>query len=190
MIKQEELLLSDVSKELSQMLECRFGYRNEGYGGSGEHNAFEVIKFEMCELGNEDIVDFFKENYGLKVPVESFSKAWNDGDLEEEDVDKIIEDMKSILKEKFGHTELFVVWLTTLEGVKSNYLDFYEEDDEESEEDGDCEEDEKYEDGEYVNKYFFSDGLVMPISDLGDQGTLFVMAEHPDRLSFEELCIK
>jgi hypothetical protein len=169
MLKQKDLLLSVVSEELDQILKDRFGYRNEGYGGSGEHNAFEVIKFEMCELANEDIVDFFKENYGLEVPFESYSDAWNNGELEDEDVDKIIDDMKAILEKKFGHTELFALWLTTLNGVKEHYTD---------------------EDLEYVNKYFFSDGLVIPISDLGDQGTLFIMAVNPDHLKFEEVAIQ
>ena len=33
-----------------------FGYRTELFSGSGKRNVFEVVKFEIFELGNLDIL--------------------------------------------------------------------------------------------------------------------------------------
>lgn len=148
----------EFSQELKQILNTKIGYRNEGYSGSGETDVRDVIKFEMYELGNEDILDFFKENYGLSVSCEDYQEALEAGQISEEEVDEIIDQMMLILHEKFGHKDLSCLWLTTLEGVKSNYL---------------CGE-------EYVSQYCLEGITIVPISDLGDQGILLVMDKHPD----------
>jgi hypothetical protein len=158
------------SKELTQMLSEKVGFRNEAFRGSGERIARDVIKFEMYDLGNEDIVEFFREHYGFSIPYESYQKALENEEITEAEVDQIIDQMFMILKEKFGHTNLYCLWLTSLEGVKENYMN-----------EEDMEEDEIV-----ITKYYLPDKVV-PISDLEDEGALFVMEIHPDMLETEDV---
>ena len=140
-------------------------YRNECYG-SGIIDIFKIIKFEIMELHNSDILDFFVNNYGLKVDIEDYYTEIENENISEKDINELIENMKEILVNIFGHSNLFGLWLTTFEGVKKNYI---------------------FEEDRYVNRYIFPNSRVIPVSDLGDQGVLFVFEENPDFFTIEEI---
>ena len=139
------------SKELSEMLEVRKGFRNSEYGGSGEIMAQEIIKYEMFELENEDIYDFFVAHYGLRGGFD-FSSS-------EEEFDLVIGEMMGILKDKLGLGDIspvYGLWLTSKEGVYSNYSSSILD--------------------ESVYEYHLPE-VVVPISDLANQGSLFVSSK-------------
>lgn len=45
-------------------------FRSEQYGGSGVRDAIEVVQFEIFELGNTDILDYFLSHNGPNAEVE------------------------------------------------------------------------------------------------------------------------
>lgn len=141
------------STDLQEMIKEQAGYRNNAYSGGGSEVAQAVIKHEMFEMQNEDIYDFFVENLGLKVGL-------NFGSAKEEDFDNVILEMMYIIKEKLNliedeNSELGALWLTTKRGVYKNYsFSSLDED---------------------IFRYELPADVV-PISDLGDQGVLFVSA--------------
>lgn len=72
--------------------------------------------------------------------------------------------VQNIALGRFGKGELFGLWLTTREGALRNYCDKGEN---------------------TISKYVLPKGS-FPISDLGEDGTLFVVPCHPDFLTTEE----
>lgn len=59
--------MSGLSRTLSYMIDTGEGYRNT-YCTSGVTKLSEIIRFEMNELGNRDIIDFIGSNYLGYIP--------------------------------------------------------------------------------------------------------------------------
>lgn len=141
----------------------RKGYRNNEWGESRIWSLRDVVYHEMTALMNSDIPEFLNEQYGADI-----CKA-DDGSFDQEafeyEAPCYVDDVMQFIEEKTGEGELHGVWLTTTKGVCEIYHSGAETP---------------------ITSYRIpTDALV--ISDLDEDGCLFVTKTHPDELilSFE-----
>lgn len=118
---------------LKNLLLYRIGYRNDNLS-TGHYKINDVIHHEINELGNEDIIETCKIFYGT-------------------------DDVYAVINRHFGEKQLWGLWLTTEDGVISNYNG----------------------DSEFYDSYKIPDNALV-ISDLGDEGALFVIDVYPSSL--------
>lgn len=162
------------SIDLKQMKMDKFGYRNEAYSGSKVVKLEDVLYYEIAGLGNTDIIIYLNEQYnaGLDLSV-SISEESLEGLSEKERRAEIIEaqslmvvengsyyedEIMKFLKNKLSATELYGLWLSTEEGVLMRYSSEGENE---------------------LDQYHIQEDF-LPISDLGKDGTLFVMKQPPN----------
>ena len=143
-------------------------YRSERYSGSGVCDVKEVMKFEICTLGNTDILDYCLENYNFTpafkkslFKLRNFIEKNNIID-EIGDITKvryahhIIEQLIDEISINVGHPIRYAVWLADLDTVREIY----------SVSDSD----------EDIEAYETSDVV---LSDLGEDGKLFGYETYP-----------
>lgn len=135
---------------LKTMLAEKCGYRNEEFQGSGERLAQDVIRFELNDLGNRDILYTMTEMYGV-----DFSSFFEDEEIFDEVSENILDVMEIILcflekKLQTTRDNIHVLWLASKETV----MDMY------------------YGTEENVQKYEIGDDWIV-ISNLGYDGILF-----------------
>lgn len=139
------------SETLKTMWATHTGYRNESFSGSGVRNLMDVIYFEIEELENMDIPYTMNKFYGI-----DFSDYIEFVDGEEfvhpECYHDVFEVIACFLEEKLStkRENIEAIWLTTKEAVEKIYSKF----------------------GKRIMGYSFTDNWI-PISDLGEDGTLF-----------------
>jgi hypothetical protein len=157
-----------LSKETLEVLATQKGYRNDSYGNSGVTDIESVLKHEILVNGNTDIPEYVKEQYGLTYELEKLHQL-NDRlqneEVSEDEVDELIRDIKEKIRTYFGHDNVSCLWLSTRKGIEENYN---------GKEEG-------------MNCYQLTGVKLMPISDLEDQGTLYVMDTHPNNLVVTEI---
>jgi len=139
------------STELTDILQTKIGYRTEDYSGSGVRDAKEVIRFEIEELGNNDIPEFCQQQYNIPFTEDTF-ESWL------EPSEDWLESLLVFLRAKLNTDTVSVLWLT-----KKENIDFY------------C-----TEEGENLILAYCLPETMLPISDLGSQGALFALGVHPD----------
>lgn len=150
-------------------------YRSESFSGSGVYEVKKVIEFEICILGNTDILDYCLEHYNLTPMLkESLSELMNF--IEKDNV--IIEDLDDPTKIDYtyylidrlvdeismlvGHSIKYAIWLADLDTVREIYSD--------SDDD--------------IEAYEISDVV---LSDLGEDGKLFGYETFPQSMELGEL---
>lgn len=150
-------------------------YRSESFSGSGVYEVKKVIEFEICTLGNTDILDYCLEHYNLTPTLrESLSELMDF--IEKDDV--IIEDLDDPTKIDYtyylidrlvdeismlvGHPIKYAIWLADLDIVREIYSD--------SDDD--------------IEAYEISDVV---LSDLGEDGKLFGYETFPQSMELGEL---
>ena len=160
-----------ISQTLDRMIENGVGYRNESYSGSGVRNAEEVIRYELS-MGNTDIVkfmqmnyqqlqeivcgdDFFEENEGLELEELGRLRDAAFSELCQVNAPFITETVLRIAGDYLGCTPSNVrgLWLTSYECAAKRYGQ------------GD------YED---IDEYPLVRGKYLVVSDLGEDGALFL----------------
>ena len=150
-------------------------YRSESFSGSGVYEVKKVIEFEICILGNTDILDYCLGHYNLTPTLkESLSELMNF--IEKDNV--IIEDLGDPTKIDYtyylinrlvdeismlvGHSIKYAIWLADLDTVREIYSD--------SDDD--------------IEAYEISDVV---LSDLGEDGKLFGYETFPQSMELGEL---
>ena len=140
------------SETLKTMLATHTGYRNESYSGSGVRDLMDVIYFEIEELDNMDILYTMSKFYGLDFS--NYIETEDDYEfVHPECYQKVFDVIAGFVEKKLSadRKNLEAIWLTTKEAVDKIYS--------------------KY--GKKVTGYSFTEDWI-PISDLGEDGTLFV----------------
>jgi len=159
-----------ISQTLNCMLDSGSGYRTEAYSGSGVRCADDVIRYELS-MGNIDIVRFMQTNYeqlkeyqlgdeffdeieSLDIDEQDEARGAALSDLCQENAPYISGDILKFASDYLGKDakELSAIWLTTLDKAVSRYG-------------GDLEE---------IDRYALIKGSFLVISDLGEDGALFV----------------
>mgnify|MGYP001171379740 CR=1 FL=1 len=150
---------------LKVMLNNNAGYRTEGFSGSDVRNAREIIGFEISELQNDDIIEYMHTHYGILMGYyhddeEEFLNACH------ANVDDVVDHLMLFITPFFDCSDqsfLTALWLTTYDNVKKHYG-------------GTADEPGIYIDNGGVDKYVIPDKHLV-ISDLGEEGSLFVFDE-------------
>ena len=155
------------SQELQQMLTEQKGYRNEEYSGSRITDPEKVLKFEIYELGNTDILEFFQKHYGFNYSC--IIEKLEEGRVTEEEIKDEVKKIISYISRKMGGPKtLYCLWLATREGIRENYIDPEDP----------------------VTEYNLSGCDYMPLCDLGDQGALFILDRHPRFIPHREIFLE
>lgn len=143
-----------LSKHALKIQEKKIGYRNDEYYGQKERLLTNVIKYEMFEYGNVDVLETLKNNYPeFSFINDDLIKSINDHQLSETELDELIVKIITILKEKLNtEDELQAIWLCD---TKENVEKFYS--------DGD----------EVIHEVLFDEDIII-VSDLEDEGILIV----------------
>jgi hypothetical protein len=161
-----------ISKVLDDMLNNGYGYRTETYSGSGVRDAEAVIRYELS-MGNTDIVRFCQTNYELLkdiVPSDDFFASIEGESIEaqeelreaefshicQENADYIAREVVALGLNALGFSDkkdLHALWLTTYENM------------------------ERYgaTDKEDIDEYCLGTARFLVISDLGEDGALFLI---------------
>lgn len=127
------------SSTLEKMLSSKKGFRTENYSGSGVRDLKEILKFEIGQLGNTDILAYMRSNYNclqdfkiddyvieaLKEEAESegglqlliFEEERN---LAIENYDYLIEEILEFINNRFRE-EVMGLWLTSYDAVVKRY---------------------------------------------------------------------
>lgn len=131
----------------------KVGYRSDEAYGSNVSKIEDVLDFEINELGNEDILDYIKDNYNIHIDYSKTSK-------------NNITDIVNQLRKKVGKNITRCLWLCdNIEDVVNNYLDldkieYYNEQDALT---------------RYISQYKISD---IVLSDLSEDGKLYAYTEN------------
>lgn len=152
------------SETLEIMLKEKKGYRTESFSGSGVRNLEDVVRFEIMELCNDDIIDYMQESYGIlkSYQLEKDGRALDSEEFYfkcQENIDDVIDEIASYVKENLkidDVRDIYVVWLTT----KENVIDMYEAESE-----------------WYIDEYIIPEECII-LSDLGSYGALFAFKEE------------
>lgn len=102
-MKQDLLNKIIFSKDTKKIIDDNFGYRIDEYNLSKPRKLEDVVKFEIDELWNEDILDFVNNNYAGSDQL----KTSND-----------------IINYLYGFTsakQLYCIWLATADNAKKIY---------------------------------------------------------------------
>lgn len=100
------------SSQLHNIYKRKYGYRSED-NSSGVKNLKNILKFEICELGNIDIIDFINNNYN-DIAINY--------DEEYKDLTNITQTIYDYLKYKLNADKLYGVWLCeSIEDVHRYY---------------------------------------------------------------------
>ena len=153
------------SKETQRVLTTKKGYRNNSYGVSGVMEIRDVVQYEMKVNGNTDIPEFMEVEYDLNVNLTDLNERLQEGKVSDSELTGMLDNIQEKVREVMGDIDVFCLWLSTREGIEENYN---------GKEDG-------------MTCYDLSGVDLMPISDLADEGTLFVMDRHPNTLPFNEV---
>ena len=104
----------------------KYLYRTEECGGSGVRDLESIIKFEIFELGNTDILDYILKNYDLKNVLGSFAntiqtmrelcKGENTNDSEA--LTRVVTAYGKTMIDKFVESVITMVKLITKKDVK------------------------------------------------------------------------
>lgn len=83
------------------------GFRNDYCYGSGVTDALEVIKYEVLELGNIDILETSRQKYNIKMDLRNKKQS--------------IEILHKFLINYYGSRKLNVLWLSTYDSIMNMY---------------------------------------------------------------------
>ena len=147
------------SKELLQMITDGIGYRNPQYYGSNITDCKQVLKYEIMELENVDILydsyyQFVIENATTQIPsmtIAELENAYNNYD--ENTIDIALEEITNSIGQLLRDDNPQVLWLATKEAVEN-----------------------LYEGTIYIEAYSVEEGIC--IVDLGYDGCLFAFPQH------------
>ena len=139
---------TQLSEFAQKMLATHMGYRTENQSDHEEHIGAEVIKFEINELGNQDIIDTCNLLYNLHV--------------------KTAQDLIQVLNNKLGK-DFNILWLAS---DPFDCLEFYSDNHKHYHNLADA----KDEDGQAIDltEYTVPDNAIL-ISDIGPDGQLFAV---------------
>ena len=96
-----------LSYEARWMMVKDVGFRNDSCYNSGVNNVFDIIDFEVFELGNNDILRTCKNLYGLKMDLRKRKES--------------VEIVKQFLYNLYSTKELKGLWLAIPESVMKLY---------------------------------------------------------------------
>lgn len=105
----------------------RFGYRTETFQGSGYRNVYDVLKFEIFELSNIDILCTILDNKLVPYHHEDFvldliSDVNQDCYFEDTLQDEVIYQLVRIIKKHTGIAINYCLWLADKDAVLDNNL--------------------------------------------------------------------
>jgi len=149
---------------ISRVLEEQLGYRTETAYGSGVRDLREILDFEIIELGNVDIPATIVKNFPMK---NNFERMLLNHFVEEPETYSrkqkydIVKLCQWIILRKYPKAK-YALWLADKDAVKTYY--------------GGTEEDID----EYETEYD------IPISDLGNEGKLYLYSEIPEKINKDE----
>ena len=106
-----------ISQTLQELKQAQKGYRTEYFSGSQVRDPAEVIKYEICSLGNTDIIEYVKTHYGLLRGYE----LTEDIEVLQINIDAIIKEIISYCSDRLGAKDLEAIWLTDYEYAKEFY---------------------------------------------------------------------
>jgi len=140
--------------------EADVGYRYEGLYGSGVRSLRDIVSYEVLELGNDDILDTVLGSFAMAP---SDRKAVQDALDGKGSRGEAVKACLRAIRREYPNAK-YALWLCdSPEDVISSYS-----------EDGD--------DGEQISRDdidAYPKGLPKPISDLGDEGKLWVYNDMP-----------
>lgn len=144
------------------------GYRNEACFGAGVRDALSVIVHEICELGNDDILEYAVNGVGVtdstRVLLNGLLGRLAGDDADRENLTDAVADaaraLLADLSSTAGFNIRYALWLADRDSVKRNYG-------------GD-------EAGSDVKAYRTSPVI---LSDLGPDGILFGYGEEPEPIA-------
>lgn len=154
------------SENLINLLLIRKGCRNDNYGDGKIREAIDVVEFETFELGNTDIFEGFLNIHEInllpEIEMDEIIEISEDQDslieLLDEFKDEYLKAIEKFFFEKFSDSKVYAIWLTDEDSAKKYYLS----------------------EDSFISKYIIPDNAeIIPISDLGDQGVLFVTNSNP-----------
>ena len=161
-----------ISQTLDNMLNNGAGFRTESYSGSGVRRAEDVLRYELS-MGNTDFVRFCQTNHRILLdicPSDEFFDSIEGLSIEEQDearnaemselcqenapyiVEKVLEFVCELLGSN-NKNELDALWLTDYDSVVKRYGADLDD----------------------IDEYNFASGRFVVISDLGEDGALFVL---------------
>lgn len=177
----------DTKETKPDMTVPKYLYRTEECGGSGVRDLESIIKFEIFELGNTDILDYILKNYDLKNVLGSFAntiqtmrelcKSENADDSEaltrvvtaygKTMIDKFVESVITMVKLITKKDVKYGLWLASKNAVINRYSSLPENGHDNVSSDN-------------VEMYETSDVI---LSDLGYEGILFAYETLPNAIN-------
>lgn len=142
-----------LSKEALKIKKNKKGYRNDEYYGEKERDLKKIIKYEIMEYGNVDVLETLKNNHEeFSFVDDALLASINHQDYSEKEYDVLIEKIIKFIKEQLNTTDdLKGVWVCdSKKNVLSNY---------------------SHGNDEEINTVIF-DGDLFIVSDLEDEGVL------------------
>lgn len=183
----------DTKETKPNMTVPKYLYRTEECGGSGVRDLESIIKFEVFELGNTDILDYILKNYNLKngLLLSSFTntiqtmrelcKGKNANDSEaltrvvtaygETMIDKFVESVITMVKLITKKDIKYGLWLASKNAVINRYSSLPENGHNDAPTDN-------------IEMYETSDVI---LSDLGYEGILFAYETLPNAINADTM---
>lgn len=101
-------------------------YRNDSWSGSGTTDIFEVIRYEVCDLRNTDILSWCMEKYPLsgrlwKALKEDTRLIGNGDAVPTLDIENDIRDLIKEISDLKGYPLTHALWLARKEVVENRY---------------------------------------------------------------------
>ena len=102
-------------------------YRSESFQGSGVRDAVSVITYEICELGNVDVLNYCLGHYDLsRMHFDDTVRALRDsvdaGEyVDEYDVRPLVTDLLKHIESNTGYDIRYALWLAGMDTVMSDY---------------------------------------------------------------------
>ena len=146
-------------------------YRSESFSGSGVYEVKKVIEFEICILGNTDILEHYNLTPTLKESLSELMDFIEKDNIIIKDLDDpikidytyyLIDRLVDEISMLVGHPIKYAIWLADLDTVREIYSD--------SDDD--------------IEAYEISDVV---LSDLGEDGKLFGYETFPQSMELGEL---
>lgn len=143
-------------------------FRTEAFSGSGERNALEVIRYEIFELGNTDILTTLSTTILKSHPIRPILERYvweidENGfvdDLSEQETRSFVKRILEAVGEETGYTVNYALWLADRATVQWFYH------------------------GTEDNISAYSTGAVV-LSELGCDGTLYGYDKLPEEIEIE-----
>lgn len=114
------------SKQANIIQKEKMGYRNDNYYGEKERNLVFIIKHEIMEYGNVDILQTLKDNYEeFSFIDDDLITLINQQSVFEKEIDELIASIITLIKQRLNTSnDLQGIWVCdSKENVEKYYSD-------------------------------------------------------------------